>query len=70
MSAYFVIIGCLSFSVLLVIRNEWVYRQRCRWIKCDVYQFEKFAPSYDFMICHFWVWDAKKFLPPEASRLR
>lgn len=43
------------WTVLMLIRNEWVYRTRMRWISEDVYKFER-AVEYKTMVWRFWDW--------------
>jgi hypothetical protein len=64
MGAFIMIVGgllTLFFVFLGFVRNEWVFRQRGKWIDLDVYHFHKHAPSYNSMVLRFWIWDMKKF---------
>lgn len=48
-------IGTTLWLVLAMIRNEWVYRTRVRWIDQDVYNYER-AVDYNTMVWRFWSW--------------
>lgn len=49
----------LIVSVLLFIRNEWVYRERRK--LADTPEFDR-LPTYNEMLRRWWVWDIRKFL--------
>jgi hypothetical protein len=64
MGALLVLTG-LSFglavaSVVMLVRNNWVYRERVRLLWSDPAAYER-LPSYNRMILRFWVWDVAKF---------
>lgn len=50
-----ILIGITLWTVLMLIRNEWVYRTRMRWIGEDVYRFER-TVEYKTMVWRFWIW--------------
>jgi hypothetical protein len=49
------------FMLHQIFRNYWVYRRRVEWIYHDLYDFNAKAPSYEYMLWHFWIWDMKQF---------
>jgi hypothetical protein len=42
-------------------RNVWVFNRRIEWINHDIWDFQAKAPSYEYMLWHFWIWDMKQF---------
>lgn len=56
------------FIVFFLFRNNWVYKQRIDWINKDVYQYDRLAPSYWYMLFHFWIWDMHKFGLPDEQK--
>lgn len=48
-------------AIFILIRNEWVYKNRIKLINDDWESFKK-LPSYDQMMFKFWVWDINKFI--------
>jgi hypothetical protein len=71
------------FGVYLMIRNEWVYRQRMKfhaeaferpaqqWRALGCPKTDDLAASHNEMMVRFWVWDSEKFrkrrLPPPGE---
>lgn len=53
--------GLLLAGILFLIRNNWVLKNRLRWIDHHVYHFDKNSCSYERMLWTFWIWDMKKF---------
>lgn len=49
----------LAFCVMMLLRNEWVFRKRCSLRGTPDYDR---LPSYNEMVRRWWVWDIKKFL--------
>jgi hypothetical protein len=50
-----------AFMIHQMFRNNWVYNRRIEWIDHNIYDFKAHAPSYGYMLWHFWVWDMKRF---------
>lgn len=50
-------------SIYMLIRNDWVYRNRIRLLYKDWDAYDR-LPSYDSMWLRFWVWDINKFIQP------
>ncbi len=49
----------LSIFIMLLIRNEWVFRERRKLSRSPDYER---LPSYETMLRRWWVWDINKFL--------
>lgn len=49
----------IAFGFYMLIRNEWVFYQRCRFV--GTIQYHR-LPSYAEMMLRFWIWDIGKFL--------
>ena len=49
-----------AFCGFMLIRNHWVFKNRCKLIDSDFVAYKK-LPSYDYMFYRFWIWDMKKF---------
>lgn len=51
----------LCFPIGIVIRNEWVYKQRMKLNKFEqgIHLINNYI-SYDAMMKHFWIWDIEK----------
>jgi hypothetical protein len=52
---------CWIFVCHQIIRNQWVLHHRIEWARHDLYGFKAKAPSYEYMLWHFWIWDMKQF---------
>lgn len=52
----------LFLIILLIIRNEWVFRKRMKILKHGGHLIYESLPSYSTMILKFWIWDINKFL--------
>ena len=50
-----------AFMIHQMFRNNWVYSRRIEWINHDIWDFQAKAPSYGYMLWHFWIWDMKQF---------
>jgi len=60
------IAACTALSILMSVRNEWVYRNRMRLIDESLDQYDS-LPSYNQMFIKFWIWDVNKFLELQHS---
>jgi hypothetical protein len=63
----------LIACVFMLVRNEWVYRVRMRFLHTEPtrvgLQLHDALPSYDEMMRRWWVWNPAAFLaPPQPSR--
>ncbi len=68
------------FFVYILIRNQFVYIERCRFIKYFYEEdpegyaagklFHESLPSYDEMLWKFWAWPLSKFYPAYRNRNR
>lgn len=56
-----ILIFTFCLGVLMLVRNEWVYRVRKIMSHENPELYDK-LPSYDNMMIHFWVWNINKFI--------
>lgn len=66
MTCYQIIIAIwtatLAWGFYMLVRNEWVYRERMRMIDRDFEQYLR-LPRYEVMMwCRWWVWRVEDFL--------
>jgi hypothetical protein len=51
----------LALCAYMIIRNQWVYRNRLKLLNNDWDTYKK-LPSYHAMMRRFWIWDINKFI--------
>lgn len=62
------LIEALLFAVFIVIRNEWVFKQRqALWNNAQEYNK---LPSYHTMVWTFWIWDVNKYKSRSTPKLK
>lgn len=70
----------VAFFVYILIRSQFVYIARIRFIDYFYeedpngyaygHRFHDVLPSYDEMLCKFWIWPLSKFYPAYRNRNR
>lgn len=55
----------IAFCLLMINRNEWVFKARTGVLHERGHEVYSALPSYETMLYTFWVWDVNKFLPKE-----
>lgn len=56
----------LMAPVVVLIRNDAVFKYRCDLIEKDYAGYSR-LPTYDTMVRKFWVWPVSKFYVPEEK---
>lgn len=54
----------MVYTVYMIIRNHWIYKQYCVWFIRDSYRRSEFDynKQYDILLFKFWIWDLKKYV--------
>lgn len=50
----------MSWCGLMLVRNDWVYRERGKLLDADFPRYRQ-LPSYNCTMNKFWIWDIDKF---------
>ncbi len=72
----FIFVCCvvgMVFSLFMVYRNQWVYRQYVEALHCSndvsecLREHDRLPKDYDTMMWRWWIWDVEKFKSPAPA---
>lgn len=54
-------------TIYFAIRIQWVFNTRLKWLYTNIAYYDA-APSFDYMMALFWIWNPDKFLKSSVPR--